>query len=579
MPSFCVKENSSEWTPNDLACARPDLYGSRRSESGGSTKDSVNSASTRYFIDVGCWQGGETGRPKTTYAVISGHDALLCDWLGSHYFGKTSYDCPRGQPGQKLDDFIQACKKMGRGGAIGWAKAEHDSPFTDPGELLIVVPDLHLHLLKTEKVDRFVYRPDPDKIIVKTGRTLYGHGYAVEETEERYKSEITSLDGEMGRFLQLAKNKGAKIIHIGDMYEVWESEMVLRTIYRALLDHVHDWFHDKYNIYSPSPGLVRPEFEKSFPDSAVKQMILSGKVIPTEPGEGLGQYISKWSAIKWLPHIENQAIDFTFTEMICRAIERNYPGVFGTKFEARIWGNHDNSLKNNYWNANFVTAGWLQGLWTEHNCDMYQKLKAETKNWDHGQQKEYYHPTNDDRRVWIEHGHYYDWHNHDHGWPEDEHGFDVVFRGPVGKRTGGYIDWKLDNSRGTTDWMLSKADWLTEFERYEMRLPELRRADAICGHAIPEDKYRGADVDPLPGKPMDKRPQIVIMGHTHEPEIIECPATTPFREVSAEMRQRFISFISGKYYLDPKWQSGGKNQFEQDFQKEVQKYRRRAYEF
>ena len=80
----------------DLSCSPTAL--------GGKNMNTHDLKPTAFFMDVGCWQGGEDGKPKTTFGVVCGYDALLCDWLGYKYpiNPNTSYQAPQSLPNVAL---------------------------------------------------------------------------------------------------------------------------------------------------------------------------------------------------------------------------------------------------------------------------------------------------------------------------------------------------------------------------------------------------------------------------------------------------------------------------------------------
>jgi hypothetical protein len=341
--------------------------------------------------------------------------------------------------------------------------------------------------------------------------------------------------------------------------------MFLRTIYKALLDHVKNWLVEKFGAdlhkNLSTPEQVKPIFDQYFPESAVKSMIQTGEVIPLDPGESLEEYICKCKSLQWTSNIKSMAVDFKSTKAICEAIEKRYKGVFQHKFDVRVWGNHDSFFKkeNPYWAANFMASGWAQ-----HNCDINGYLQSKTKSPDLGQWQFYTYPpeSGGNPTVWIEHGHYYDWHNCDEHWADEDRGFDTVFRGPFGafsKGLGkGYIDIKRSWPRVGTEGALEFADKWAELLDYEMRLPELRRADAICGDPYEGDDYHAKDMDPLDGTRRENRPILVIMGHTHGPGILECLREESFRTAYPPIRNQFYSYAYGKYFLDDViWEKGG----------------------
>jgi hypothetical protein len=421
-----------------------------------------------YFLDVGAWQGGPQGNPTTSFGLICENHILLCSWLNRVEGGREPGSLPseiQPLPAQ-VRDFFAGARRLSlpppsqRAFVIAAARVP-GRPLTDPGGMLAVFPDLHLHAYRRQPVDRFQYRQSPGD------------------------ATLSSLDEEMRAALDLCAELGAATVQAGDMYEVWETEILLRLHYREMLE---------------SATATRERFGRGVRlREDIAYQLETGRVLRRDI---LLRHETYWrdhalSAFS-RDHVDEHGIDFRSTDDICAKIRAAHSPLFGNRsqiFDHELRGNHDNFAANRYWST---VAG---DEYRNNSLDARRYLRAATSASSR--------PRNLNIRlgregsIWIEHGHRYDWHNNDHDWWMDGRGFGMVFlfvagfvSTNVGKRTeaGG-------------DWALSVADWWSDITDTEMRLYCLRRADEIVQS--------------------DRNVRVVVTGHTHTPAELEAQCRMP----------------------------------------------------
>ena len=361
-----------------------------------------------------------------------------------------------------------------RGFVLAAARTPKPAPLTQPDQLLLIVPDLHLHLRVGRPLDLFRWTRNGEPI---------------------------SLDLELRSMLDLASDAHAETVQTGDMYEVWESEILLRRELKALEEHVH-------SCRAATPGLVvRTDVEQ----------LLSSNRAPID------RLFSEESWSSWLAHTAPDRLQAAAcviahdTESIQKWIRFKHQGLFrqATRlFTHELRGNHDNNGLNSYWEAWGDVAKTSPLRWDT-------KPSALDKRPDHlslGRQN----------RVWIEHGHIYDWHNNDQDWWKESRGFSKV-RSLVER-------WAFsDTSVQLARWL---ADEWTDRWNYEMRFPELLRADEIL---------LGMEARSADGRvAVPKTVSLVVMGHTHAPCLIEAPRGTSLFCLHPHARK----YLDSGYCLD-----------------------------
>jgi hypothetical protein len=121
----------------------------------------------RYFLDVGGWYHDRSkGFSHTDFGIVSGKYILLCSWLNMEgeergleyyrYCGKNKVPVNCEKRGfyyftRSIDEFFN----MPKGAIVAHFKAA--VPFISDNELIMFLPDLHLHLCKETVIDNFRY--------------------------------------------------------------------------------------------------------------------------------------------------------------------------------------------------------------------------------------------------------------------------------------------------------------------------------------------------------------------------------------------------------------------------------------
>lgn len=469
------KVNELLWIGDKL---RPKYGGSRsaaRMTSQSTASNTVNDR-TAFLMDVGCWQGGEGGTAKTTFGLVSGHDIVLCSWMNldseEKKYGKPldkltyltdsngSGDPSHFTPAPLVKEFLGlSWKESQRGHVLMWARSPRK--LTEFNQLLVLVGDLHLHLFVGTRVDRF----------------QYGHG-----------KDRCSLDQELRTLLNVAaKMKESETAHVktiqtGDMYEVWETEILLRMQYLEMLIEREG---RKY--------LKGPDFPYR---TDRQQMLETGKVVPrksvvydagqlkvSNPSSGARKFTDA--------KLESEAVDFSCTESICAAIRKGYPALFEGKeklFNEELRGNHDNRLENKYW------AECAPDEYKKNKLDAKDLLKETTAP---GEPSPVWAKTGiGNNAIWIEHGCRYDYHNNPRDWWKRGRGLDVVFEHIATARGKELIFGKRQVGGEVGE---AIADVWVDARDYEMRLYQLRESIDLLN-----------SVGGL---------KLIVMGHTHKPTI------------------------------------------------------------
>jgi hypothetical protein len=513
------------------------------------------------FMDVGCWQGGVNGKAMTTFGLVSEHDIVLCSWLKNHkdeQSGKLIWQCEylRKYSGSN-DDFIPSplvekflessgrigqwpeeygfgsypnnnpeyaylAQGMGRGFIQKWVR--FSTPLTDDHTLLVIIGDLHLHLYKGTKVDRFQYRLDEEHTLV-------------------------SLDRELRMLLDHAKsiskssNCNVQTIQTGDMYEVWESEILLSCQYKLTLE-----------VREKNQELLETDRNYRNVRKTIDMLIETGKVhihMPFMDHRGSLYNDSQMEENifpKGIDDIEKDSVNFRNTDDICQAIRNGHSNLFNGHnkiFDLEIRGNHDNFKKNSYW-PKYSPESYRSNPKDEKNF-----LKQDTKpaTGDHI----FHIRCGNEDSIWLEHGHYFDWHNNNIDWWIPEHGFHIVHTALLGLDAGfslkalamDTVDFHIDVLRSVGfdinqglkkirggELAIQAADLWTDHCNYEMRLPELRRADKLCYEVYEREN--------------EKMLKLIIMGHTHNAYL----TLTNFFSLYEEKRKddEYLNYLKSPYY-------------------------------
>jgi hypothetical protein len=455
------------------------------------------------YVDAGAWAGGEDGKAKTSFLLVCDRDVVLCTWLNlcestPPPANDYRYNFPLSPESTnysithtlhtKTQQFLRKANQIRRARPMAIAVASE--PLTD--QLLVVVGDLHLNAYLMQWPDRFQY-------------TAPG-------TTQRI-----SLDLELRSLLHIAKDCGAQTIQVGDMYDVWMTEMLLRMQYleleKWLIKHPDERRTDLESLCASCRMIPRMNWLSVPPEAWVQFSALVGiKLVDPLSLFGLNigyeylvakgalnSYVPDFGPILSSDYIETHAVNFLDYGALTRAIQQRHCGLWGVTtsqmtrlqhgglpplFDIEVDGNHDNQ-KSNMWWTKYAPAEFRNHPLLKQPTTAGKPRKLNTMI---------------GSSIYIEHGHIYDWDNNDEDWWIDQRGFGITFVGYASSHLS-----RIAMRTGYQDKALAGADWWSDFRDYEMRLYGLRRADELFSN--------------------DRNLRLVILGHTHEPALIASSAS------------------------------------------------------
>jgi len=448
----------------------------------------------RFFLDVGSWQGDYKGTAHTYFGIVSGRFVLLCSWLNMEkrpcYF-KYRRKNKGAEFTKKTTDFFAQAQQT----ATIVAHFEAFTPFASENEMFLFLPDLHLHLCKETVIDNF----------------QYNQNYLMKNKEPKK----VSLEGELAKLLKAAQSVGAKIIQVGDCFEVWEMQAHLIKDYEDLKQ-----FYDEHYPWDKSYWQWRKD---SSLINAIEYLISKRKMVPRENySKTLDDFryvvgrFKKDAGIETLDMVKQHAIqidDATLynllsstqdpaklkflprpqvDEVVFRIMEK-YPKIFSNselnyECEGRLpfrWlrGNHDNMRANNYYT-------YAEKKDYEFHCSSVKKRaciippnKVDAYDLFKG---------GIDNCIWAEHGHRLDSMNSDDVFDGEKKGYYYTMDFTTG-RIIGEGGWR----QGAI--LLELQEILSEY--YYMRGEQLNLAADIFEK---NDEIR-----------------LIVMGHTHEAALID----------------------------------------------------------
>ncbi len=435
-----------------------------------------------YFLDVGGWHHDRSkGFSHTDFGLVSGKYILLCSWLNmegktrgreayKRYCKKNKVVVTDNEEGgyyftQPIDEFFN----MPKGAIVAHFKAA--VPFISDNELIMFLPDLHLHLFRETVIDNFTYNcnfiANPEK------------------------PKIISLEDELAELLERAQSLGAEIIQVGDCFEIWEVQAHLVD------DHI-------YLVEARKQVLkrLRKVWEKMWKER---------KVLPRDDYQykigDIQHRAREAQASGVLPplseaHVNELGInvDDKFTdpsgpsqtdELVVKIMEK-YPKIFANEKLKTVeggmpfkWlrGNHDNMRANLYYEkAEEKDYRFLCSRAITKACKPPEELAA-------------YDICKGgiDQCIWAEHGHRLDSKNSDLVCYNDGQGYDATRFHTIG-RIIGESGWE----HGSIELFL--AD-LSENIGYYMRADQL---DCVYMNFEENEEIR-----------------LVVMGHTHTPVLVD----------------------------------------------------------
>lgn len=172
------------------------------------TRNELNVINTlpRYYMNVGSW--GDQG--KSDFAMISGNVLVLASWLGDTPEQPVYPNAKAQESLEKLapiKKFMASCSDLQRGFVKEFIVEESkEDIFTSKDELIVVVGDCHINLLKEWGPDNFIRVPTPSELKMRKTRI--------------------SMWPDFKQFIDFASNQVAKdkLIHVGDLYDFWEAQ-------------------------------------------------------------------------------------------------------------------------------------------------------------------------------------------------------------------------------------------------------------------------------------------------------------------------------------------------------------------
>jgi predicted phosphodiesterase len=154
------------------------------------------------WMDVGVWS-----QHNAVVGIVTPHEVAMYDIYDSQK-GNATRCRSRVTEGTLADQVLKLLhRKLGRGRTVFYQDLKQIKPIKTPvldNEVIFVIPDLHLHLFKGYIADNF--------------RQPFS-GRSLDEILEKVLSVITE-------WVDTGKTQ-VKIIQVGDMYELWESAMLL----------------------------------------------------------------------------------------------------------------------------------------------------------------------------------------------------------------------------------------------------------------------------------------------------------------------------------------------------------------
>jgi hypothetical protein len=440
------------------------LWPSKRSET-------IFEKGKRFFLDVGGWYGNPKGFAHTDFGLVSGNYVLVCSWLNME--GKR-----RGQKYHKycvkhrvtFTEKIRTFFDMPKGAIVAHFKSPE--PFVSDKELIVFLPDLHLHLCRETVIDNFKFNCN------------FG--------AKNEKPKIVSLEGELAEFLKCCQSLDAKIIQVGDCFEVWEAQahliddhMFLDKARKQVLKKLRKVWE---KMWKERKALPRDDYQFKIGDvqhrAREAEASNVSRPLKEEHVDQLGVPIDDTYTD---PSGPNQA-----DEIVLRTMTK-YPKIFANE-ELKtneqnmpfLWlrGNHDNMRANHYYEE-------VQEKDYKLLCSRVIKQSCASP-----EAREAYdiYRGGIDQCVWAEHGHRLDSANSDSIFDSSDRGYDVTRFYTLGRIIGesGWLNGSIE---------LTFAEVIGERFFYYMRGEQLNLVYDIFNNE--------AEV------------RLIVMGHTHTAALVD----------------------------------------------------------
>ncbi len=178
-----------------------------------------------FWMDVGAWSPH-----SAVVGIVTPHEVAMYDIYGTK-------NCKRPATGTLAAQILNSFEAVLPGGPIFYQNLRNIEPIKTPvtnDEVIFVVPDLHLHLFKGFTVDNFKQpgsgEKPLDQMLAKVLSVI-----------DKYKSEVT-----------------LRIIQVGDLYELWESAMLLCIGLNPDWDFVELTYLTAQGLWSQLPLILKP---------------------------------------------------------------------------------------------------------------------------------------------------------------------------------------------------------------------------------------------------------------------------------------------------------------------------------
>ncbi|MEL7500060.1 MAG: hypothetical protein AAFN77_20840 [Planctomycetota bacterium] len=217
----------------------------------------------RFYMNVGSW--GDNG--KTDIALICGNLLVLASWLPKTP-SQQQFANPKQQAdiesNAKLKSFFQDSAAKGRGFVMSHeiVRSKKDV-FSNESDLIIVVGDCHINLLKEWGPDNFIRMPN--------------------KTEFQQQRTRISMWEPFEEFVNFASGQTSKdnLVHVGDLYDYWEAQNIFEhaayVLYKLMLKFTPPYIFNAPIIMRETPLAIRKEMPPSLLSDPMRYTEVSQK--------------------------------------------------------------------------------------------------------------------------------------------------------------------------------------------------------------------------------------------------------------------------------------------------------------
>lgn len=181
------------------------------------------------YLDAGAWQGNEKGDFRTNFILVWGHEAALCSyyrvpsWESSSnirllkgMYGNTSWPVFSEPQSNPILDFL---KKIDSSAPLSHVQYFYKStlkPFWEDNSMLIIIGDLHLHLLRQ--------RDDGKQALLDNFVKVEGG------KRKSLEEDFCKFLGQIYEWQNSNKDIKVKVVQDGDMLDIWEVKYVFECV-------------------------------------------------------------------------------------------------------------------------------------------------------------------------------------------------------------------------------------------------------------------------------------------------------------------------------------------------------------